>query len=73
MARNAKSVEAHLILQFVDRSVTYEELIQNAKNVWQFDMNRDPAEIKKLELYVKPEEDRTYFVVNDTETGDFYI
>lgn len=67
------AVKPNVVLQYADKSVTFDTLIQNAKNVWEFDMSRKPSEIKELDLYVKPEEGRVYFVVNNTEKGDFAL
>ena len=65
------TVKPNVVLQYGEKSVTFDTLLQNARNVWQYDMGRKTSEIKELNLYVKPEEDRVYFVVNNTETGDF--
>lgn len=71
--KTAATVKPNVVLQYGDKSVTFDTLLQNARNVWQYDMGRKTSEIKELNLYVKPEEDRVYFVVNNTETGDFAL
>ena len=67
------SVKANVVLQYADKSVTFDTLIQNAHNVWEYDMNRKVSEIKEINLYVKPDEGRVYFVVNNSETGDYAL
>ena len=67
------AVKPNVVLQYADKSVSFDELIQNAKNVWEYDMGRKPSEIKELNLYVKPEEGKVYFVVNGTDTNDFAL
>ena len=68
----AKEIEVSAFLQYGDdKSVSYSDLVENAKNVWKFDLGKKVEDIKKLALYVKPEENRVYYVVNDSETGSF--
>ena len=57
-------------LQFHGKNVSYQELVEKANRVWA-NVRPDAAPIEQLELYVKPEEERVYFVVNGTETGSF--
>ncbi|WP_408069963.1 DUF6465 family protein [Butyrivibrio sp. JL13D10] len=70
-ATKEAATKTNIVLQYSDKSVTYDTFIENAKNVWQYDMGRKVSEIKTLELYVKPEEQRVYFVVNGEVHSDF--
>lgn len=67
----APALKANIVLQYADKNVTYDTLKENAENVYQFDMGKNVADIKKLDLYVKPEENTVYFVVNDKELGNY--
>lgn len=60
-------------LQFADKSYTEESLTAIAKDVWTFDLNKEVAELKTVELYVKPEEGLCYYVFNGDVTGSFVI
>jgi hypothetical protein len=64
----AAEVKTNIVLQYGDKSVTYDTIIQNAKGNYQYDMG-GIEEIKKLSVYVKPEEDAAYYVVNDKVQG----
>lgn len=44
-----------------------------AKDVWRYDLKQKPADLKNIELYVKPEESVAYYVINGEVTGSFYI
>ena len=68
-----KSLTASIELQYAGKAFTYDTLVENAKNVWIYDMNRSEKEIKSLNIYVKPEENMVYFVVNDSETGKYSL
>ncbi len=60
-------------VQFSGKEYTTEELIKIAKDVWQYDLQKDPADIKEVELYVKPEESAAYYVINGDVTGSFAL
>lgn len=69
----AKKAEEVVNFQFSGKSYTPDELLKIFKDVWKYDMNGKEADIKNVELYVKPEENTTYFVVNGSITGSFFI
>ena len=70
----AKKTETKVILQYGEKSITYDEIVQNMKNKWTYDYGRKIGEIKSMELYVKPEEDKVYYVINEgEESGDFTL
>ena len=69
----AASIKSELVIQFNGNDYTPERLIQSAKDVWLYDMGKDLADFKSVELYVKPEESKVYAVVNGTETISFVI
>lgn len=65
------AVKAVVHLQFSGKERTTEELIQSAKDVWKYDLNREPEDFKSVELYVKPEESKVYYVINGEVNGSF--
>ena len=65
------AVKTNIVLQYADKNVTYDTLVENAENVYQYDMGKNVSDIKKLDLYVKPEENTVYFVVNDKEHNQY--
>ena len=44
------------------------DIVANVKKAWT-NSGRNEKDIKSLELYIKPEENAVYYVVNETETG----
>lgn len=72
-AKKAAVVEQTVNLQFSGKSYTTEDLVKIAKDVWQYDLNQNVADFKTVELYVKPEEGITYYVINKEVTGSFFI
>lgn len=69
----AKKVTANLFVQFADKSYSMDELVKIAEDVWVYDLGKKLADMKSVEIYVKPEESRAYFVVNGSENGSFLI
>ena len=73
-ARTRKAaVKESIAIQFAGKEYTTEQLVKIAKDVWEFDLKKDPADFKEVQLYVKPEEAKAYYVINGTETGSFAI
>ena len=62
-----------IYVQFAGKSYSNDELLKIAKDVWVYDMGQKAADMKSVEIYVKPEESMAYFVVNGTENGSFMI
>ena len=72
-ATKKTELKAKVVLQLSDgREYTEADLINNAKNVWQYDLGKKTADLTKVELYVKPEDNKVYYVMNDVE-GDFNL
>lgn len=69
----AKKATASLYVQFADKSYSMDELVKIAEDVWVYDLGKKASDMKSVEIYVKPEESRAYFVVNGTENGSFLI
>ena len=59
--------------QFSGKSYTSEDLIRITKDVWKYDLNGKEEDVKSIELYVKPEENTAYYVINGDVTGSFFI
>lgn len=72
-AKKAAEVKTAMTVQFDGKSYSQEDLMNIAKDVWQYDLQKDPAELKEVELYIKPEEHAAYYVFNGTEQGSFFI
>lgn len=68
-----KEVKSEITLQFSGKSFTQEELIKIAKDVWQYDLQQKAEDLTSVELYVKPEENVAYYVMNKEFTGSFYL
>lgn len=72
-AAKAADVKVSVNVQFGGKSYTTEDLVKIAKDVWKYDLKQKAADFKSVELYVKPEDGMTYYVINGKEAGSFYI
>jgi len=71
-AKKAAVVES-VNFQFAGKSYTPDDLLKICKDVWTYDLNGKEEDLKSVELYVKPEENTTYYVINGDVTGSFFI
>lgn len=72
-AAKKAEVQETVNFQFSGKSYTPEDLLRSCKDVWKYDLNGKEEDIKSIELYVKPEENTTYYVINGDVTGSFFI
>lgn len=69
----AVKVKEAVNFQFSGKSYTSEDLLKICRDVWKYDLNGKEEDLKTVELYVKPEENTTYYVINGDITGSFFI
>jgi len=67
------AVVENVRIQFADRDYAPADLLQSARDVWQYDLGRDVNDITNIDLYIKTEESRAYYVINGNVTGGFAI
>ncbi|WP_051199177.1 MULTISPECIES: DUF6465 family protein [Butyrivibrio] len=60
-------------IQYSYKHISNEELVQKSLDNYQYDLKGDPSKVKKLSIYVKPQEDKAYYVVDDKISGDIDI
>lgn len=70
----AKKAELKIALhvQFSGKSYAQEDLEKIAKDVWKYDLKQKVRDLTNIDLYVKPEENKVYYVMNQF-TGSFDI
>ena len=72
-AAKKAEMKSALHIQFSGKSYSQEELEKMAKDVWKYDLKQKARELTSIDLYVKPEENMVYYVMNQEFTGSFYI
>lgn len=66
-------LKTELHVQFAGKSYSQEDLVRIARDVWKYDLRQKAGSLTSVELYVKPEENIVYYVMNKEFTGSFYI
>lgn len=66
--KRAAKVEQAVYVQYGDGEWNMAALVEAAKSDYAA-QGHDPAQVKKLSLYVKPQDGRAYYVINDADTG----
>ena len=68
-------IELENAIQLCTKKEMYEYLVKIAKDVWKYDLGKKVSDIKSIDLYVKPFENKAYYVINagtkGQEDGDF--
>lgn len=72
-AAKKAEMQADLHIQYSGKSYSQEELMNIAKDVWKYDLKQKASALNSIKLYVKPEENVAYYVMNDEFTGHFNI
>ena len=64
-----KEIKTQVHVQFGGKSYSGEDLVKIAKDVWKYDQKA--KDLTDVDLYVKPEENKAYYVFNGDITGNF--
>ena len=62
-----RTVELHV--QFGGKEVSYTDLVNRIKEMWKEQGKRETS-MKSLNIYVKPDEFKAYYVINEEITGE---
>ncbi len=63
-----KEIKVNTIVEHYGRQVEEKVIIANVKKAWT-KSGKKVGDIKTIELYIKPEENAAYYVVNGSDTG----
>ncbi len=66
------AVKSTLYVQYAGKEYTEKELLDAAKKAY-VDLGNKASDIKTVEIYLKPEENVAYYVINGTGSDDFRI
>ena len=64
-----KAVKETVYLQYLGKEIDKDALIAQVKEIWTKDMNKNASEMKSVVLYLKPEDNAAYYVINDEVSG----
>ena len=61
------------VLQYGGKEVVTSNILETVKKIWVEKFQGKLEEIKTIDIYMKPEENRAYFVVNGLSNGDYFV
>lgn len=67
-----KEIKTDIVLQYGEKEVNTKDMIAAVKKEWTKSKNK-VADIKSIELYVKPEDYAVYYVINGDTTGKIWL
>ncbi len=70
--KKAAELKTSICVQYLGKEIHEKEIIAQAKKAWTAKKNK-VADIKTIELYVKPEDNAVYYVINGDFSGNFEI
>lgn len=64
-----KTVNTEVFVQFNGKEVYAKDVVETVKKLWTEEMGKKAEELNDLKVYIKPEENRAYYVINGDVTG----
>ncbi len=67
--KKAAAVKETVSLQYLGKDIKTADLMEAVKNIWIGELGKDAADLKSINLYLKPEDNAAYYVINESFTG----
>lgn len=64
-----KAVTETVYLQYLGKEINKEDLMKQVKDIWTQQLKNKVGDMKSVTLYLKPEENKAYYVINEEVTG----
>ena len=68
-AAEKKAVKETVYLQYMGKEISKDDLMKQVKDIWTKQMKKKVGDMKTVTLYLKPEENKAYYVINGDVTG----
>lgn len=65
-------MKSTVYVEYQEKQLEEKSLITKAKKIWT-DMGNKATELTSLQLYIKPEENKAYYVFNEEIKGEFTL
>lgn len=72
-SKKAVEPQVSYLLQFSGKEVNTANIYETVKTVWVEKFQGKLEDIKTIEIYIKPEENKAYFVINGESNGDYFV
>ncbi|MCC8050621.1 MAG: DUF6465 family protein [Clostridiales bacterium] len=64
-----KPLKEEVYLQYAGKEIHKDELVKQVKEIWTKELNNKIGDIATITLYLKPEENKAYYVINGDVSG----
>ena len=65
-------MKVDFFIEYGDAKIEYNSLVTRIKEVWKSE-NKLVKDIENIEIYLKPEENMCYYVINEQQHGSFGV
>ena len=63
------AVKETIYLQYLGKEIDKEDLMKQVKEIWTKEQKKKVSDMKSVSLYLKPEENAAYYVINEEVSG----
>ena len=67
------AVNETVYLQYLGKEINKDDLVKQVKDIWTKELKNKAGDLKSVTLYLKPEENMAYYVINDDVTGSIAL
>lgn len=67
------AVKETVYLQYLGKEINKDDLVKRVKDIWTKELKNKAGDLKSVTLYLKPEENMAYYVINDDVTGSIAL
>lgn len=67
------TVKETVYLQYLGKEINKDDLVKQVKDIWTKELKNKAGDLKSVTLYLKPEENMAYYVINDDVTGSIAL
>ena len=72
-ATKKSAVKETIYLQYLGKEINKDDVVKSVKEVWTKQLKNKAGDLKSIDLYLKPEENAVYYVINGEVTGSLDI
>ena len=69
----SKAADPEFYIQYMGKDVSAGDVADQIRKIWTDEMEKKPADLKQLQIYFKPEDNRAYYVINKEISGSVEI
>ncbi len=63
--------KSEIYIQYADSEICIQDVLDKIKAQWTKDLENGEDELEELKVYIKPEDNAAYYVINGDITGSF--